>query len=71
MKSNNTVWNFAKHCMSDPEFLYGGIPTKEKYYLKKLGWKEGDENCCRFYEAMYALANLDATENGFGINPTL
>ena len=71
MKPNNTVWNFAKHCMSDSEFLCGGIPTKEKYYLKKLGWKADDENCCKFYEAMCALANLDATENGFGINPTL
>ena len=33
MKPNNTVWNFAKHCMSDPEFLSGGIPTKEEVPL--------------------------------------
>ena len=59
MKSNNTVWNFAKHCMVDSEFLRGGIPTKEEYYLKKLGWKAGDENCNRFYEAMIALWKLN------------
>ena len=71
MKPNNTVWNFAKHCMSDPEFLSGGIPTKEKMYFKKLGWKEGDENSCKFYEAMFTLLNLDAAVNGFGFNPML
>lgn len=54
----NTVYNFVKHCLTDDEFDCGGIPTKEKYYLKKLGWTPNDEITNRFYNAMYELKKI-------------
>ena len=48
---------FIKHCMTDEEFwLAGGIPTKEKYYVDKLGLTE--EQLSVFYEAMVGLQQL-------------
>ena len=48
---------FIKHCLSDVEFWQsGGIPTKEKYYIKKLNMTEEQENT--FYEAMCSLQHL-------------
>ena len=49
--------NFIKHCMTDDEFwLAGGIPTKEKYYINKLGLTEEQLNV--FYDAMVGLQQL-------------
>lgn len=49
--------NFIEHCVRDDEFWYGGgIPTKEKYYLKKLNMTEEQEHA--FYEAMCSLQQL-------------
>ena len=56
---DNTILNFVKHCLTDDEFLSGGIPTKEKYYLKKLGWTEDCKECSQFYNAMYILYQLN------------
>ena len=56
---NTTILNFVKHCLTDNEFMdAGGIPTKEKFYLKKLGWEIGSEELSRFYDAVYALREL-------------
>lgn len=55
----NTVFNFAKHCFTDSEFMdSGGIPTKEKLYLKKLGWEVESEELSRFYDAVFTLRDL-------------
>lgn len=56
---NNTLINFVKHCMEDEEFNRGGIPTKEKMYLKKLGIDIGSEELGMFYDAMYLLYELN------------
>lgn len=57
---NNTVKNFASHCLQDSEFLAGGIPTKEDFYCKKLGWDKDSEELSKFYEAMYILSSLES-----------
>lgn len=59
--ADNTVFSFARHCMTDDEFLCGGIPTKESYYLKKLGWTEDSPETNEFYTAMCNLAALQRT----------
>lgn len=56
---NNTLMNFVKHCMEDEEYNRGGIPTKEKMYLKKLGIEIGSEELRMFYDAMYILYELN------------
>lgn len=49
---------FIEHCMNDSEFWdRGGIPTKEEYYIKKLGMTE--EEVHLFYEAMSQLYRLN------------
>lgn len=52
------VSGFIKHCLADEEVRMGGIPTKEKYYFKKLGWKENDEVVERFYNAISELLKI-------------
>ena len=48
---------FVKHCMEDSEFwVSGGIPTKEEFYIKKLGLSE--EQLAVFYDAMVSLQQL-------------
>ena len=54
---NNDLRPFIKHCLLDNEFwISGGIPTKEKYYIKKLGMTEEQEH--EFYEVMCILQHL-------------
>lgn len=48
----NNVYNFAKHCLGDAEWNAGGIPSKEKYYLRKLGWTEDSNELKDFYNAL-------------------
>lgn len=61
--STNTVYSFVRHCLSDSEFNVGGIPTKEKEYLKKLHWTQNDERTNRFYNAIYELKYLADQQN--------
>lgn len=61
--STNTVYSFVRHCLSDFEFNVGGIPTKEKEYLKKLRWTQNDERTNRFYNAIYELKYLADRQN--------
>ncbi len=61
--STNTVYSFVRHCLSDSEFNVGGIPTKEKEYLKKLHWTQSDERTNRFYNAIYELKYLADQQN--------
>ena len=53
MQKNNLIISFAKHCLSDPEWLAGGIPAKEKYYFWKLDWTP--EDASEFYKALGAI----------------
>ena len=55
------VYKFVRHCMTDDEFRCGGIPTRESYYLKKLGWDEATTN--KFYEAMCTIKFMNDDEN--------
>ena len=55
------VYKFVKHCIADDEFGCGGIPTKESYYLKKLGWDEATIN--KFYDAMIAIKYMNDDAN--------
>lgn len=55
------VYKFVKHCIADDEFGCGGIPTKESYYLKKLGWDEATIN--KFYEAMCTIKFMNDDAN--------
>lgn len=49
--------NFINHCITDEEFwMRGGIPSKEKYYINKLGMTEEQVNS--FYDAMVTLQHL-------------
>ena len=57
----NLVYKFARHCMTDDEFECGGIPTRESYYLKKLGWDEATIN--KFYEAMCTIKFMNDDAN--------
>lgn len=59
-KHDNKKWvyEFAKYCLDDEEFNRGGIPTEEKNFLNKLGWKIGDVNLALFYEAVGRLYDL-------------
>lgn len=57
----DTVYKFVKHCMADEEFGCGGIPTKETYYLKKLGWSEAEIH--KFYEAMCTIKFMNDDAN--------
>lgn len=45
--------------MTDSEFNCGGIPTKEDYYLKKLGWDVDSEELHKFYDAMWTIKCLN------------
>ena len=53
-----TVYNFAKHCLNDPEWNAGGMPTKEEYYLKKLGWTTESDELEIFYNALRKIWRL-------------
>lgn len=61
-RERNTVYAFVRHCLIDPEFNAGGIPTKEKEYLKKLHWNENSEELHEFYDAMCTLAMLNSKQ---------
>lgn len=52
------VYSFMRHCLSDDEALAWGIPTKESYYLKKLGWDNDSDETEAFYTALYILLRL-------------
>lgn len=61
-----TIYGFARHCMSDPEFNFGGIPTKEKDFVNALGLGAYQTNgelvalddLNKFYEAICTLRDL-------------
>ena len=53
------IYKFARHCLSDPEFNVGGIPSNESYYLQKLGLTVTDADLSKFYSAMYDLYELN------------
>lgn len=53
---------FIKHCMEDSEFWNAvGIPTKEKYYINKLGMTQ--EQISKFYECIIGLVQLSKELN--------
>lgn len=62
-----TVFDFAKHCMTDKEFLSGGISNKERKWLDAIGFEytmkdgciyQNGEDLHEFYTAMYTLLRL-------------
>ena len=53
------IYRFTRHCLSDPEFNVGGIPTNEGYYLQKLGLQVNDPDLSKFYGALYTLYELN------------
>lgn len=59
---NKDLKAFIRHCLQDDEFLCGGIPTKESYYFKKLGWEQDSAEADTFYKAMVALYYLGRGE---------
>lgn len=63
MNRDNTVYNFARHCLSDKEWNMGGIPTKENYYLKKLEWNIDSDELEEFYNALRIIWKLDNKYN--------
>lgn len=60
----NTVYAFAKHCMEDDEFNRGGLPAKEAYYLKKLGWNRESDELAEFYKALTTIQIIQEGKGG-------
>lgn len=60
---NNTVYAFVRHCLLDPEFNRGGIPTKEADYCERLGWDREGPEAAKFYSAMIDLYELNKESN--------
>ena len=64
---NNTVYAFVRHCLLDPEFNHGGIPSKELDYIERLNWaRDGKENT-EFFKAMTTLYYLNKEANEKGV----
>ena len=67
-----TIYDFARKCMTDPEFNCGGIPKNERKYLDDIGfeytmkdgcvWSYG-EDLNDFYDAMFKLQRLNKKYN--------
>lgn len=63
-----TVFEFARKCMKDDEFLRGGIVKNERKLIDSVGFdytvkdgmiNESGEDLAAFYEAMYTLLRLN------------
>lgn len=56
---NDLVYGYFRHCMQDVEANAGGIPTKEQYWLKRLGWEEDGEEENEFFKAFFTIWRLN------------
>lgn len=52
-----TVYDFVRHCMADPEFFCGGIPKKYDYFVSHIGMSADDAE--KFIRAMHTITRLE------------